>query len=452
MKPPPPAALAPPALGQRLLPWLVGGLLALTLVKFGNPGLFSELLVMPGNSLEWMFFTWPPVIGYWLLAAVAAVGFATADWRAVRWRWPLAWFGLWLAWQFLAATTTAEATLTAKVLPQFLAVAVCLALGYITLSGRVPATGLWAGLLVGLALVIASGWQQHFGGLEATRKHFFLYLYPEAKDIPPDLLKRMSSERIFATLFYPNTLAVALLLLVPGTLAFLWSCERRLTSGARSFLICVFTLGAAGCLVWSGSKGGWLIALGLGFLGALHLPLGRAWKGALIAVALLGGLGGFAVRYSGYFERGATSVGARFDYWRAALQTTSAHPLLGSGPGTFGPMYARIKPPDAEMARLVHNDYLQQASDSGVVGALAYTGFMAWALWRAYPRQRDWLRLGAWLGVVGWAVQSALEFNLYIPAVAWPAFVVLGWLLACREREPILATAKPSDTSSHAAA
>jgi len=428
------SAAAPPSPGQRVFPWLLGALLGVGLVKLGNPGLFSEMLTMPGDALEWMFFNWPPVIGYWLLGAVAVVGFATADWRSARWPWPLALLALWLGWQFLAATGTVDATLTAKALPQFVTVAVCFALGYVALGARTSATGLWVGLLIGFALVLASGWQQHFGGLEATRKHFFLYLAPTMKEVPPDLLKRMTSNRIFATLFYPNTLAVVLLLLLPGALAFLWSCEQKLTRGARLFLMAALAVGAGGCLVWSGSKSGWLIALGLGLVATLHLPFNRKWKAALIALALVGGLSGFLLRYSSYFERGATSVGARFDYWRAALKTTAEHPWLGSGPGTFGPMYQRIKPPEAEMARLVHNDYLQQASDSGVVGALAYTAFIAWALWRTYPRTRDGLRLGAWLGVLGWAVQSALEFNLYIPAVAWPAFVLLGWLLAREAR------------------
>jgi hypothetical protein len=422
--------------GQRTFPWLLGGFLGLSLVKFGNPGLFAELLTMPGEGMEWLFFAWPPVIGYWLLAALTVVGLAVADWRSTRWPWPLTLLAVWLGWQFLAATSSVDGALTAKVLPQFVTAAVCFGLACRTLGPRVPATGLWAGLLAGLAIVLLSGWQQQFGGLEATRKHFFLYLYPQLKEVPPDLLKRMSSDRIFATLFYPNTLAVVLLLVTPGALAFLWGCERALTRGARLFLMAALGVAAAGCLVWSGSKGGWLIALGLAVVAGLHLPLARRWKAILLAVALVGGLSGFALRYAGYFERGATSVGARFDYWRAALQTVAAHPGLGSGPGTFGPVYQRIKPADAEMSRLVHNDYLQQASDSGIVGGLAYTGFLAWGLWRAYPRRRDWLRLGAWLGVLGWALQSGLEFNLYIPGVAWPAFALLGWLIAQSTADP----------------
>ena len=84
--------------------------------------------------------------------------------------------------------------------------------------------------------------------------------------------------------------------------------------------------------------------------------------------SLAGWAGGFFWRYSAFFQKGATSVGARFDYWQAALQTAKDKPLFGTGPGTFAIAYEKIKRPESEMARLVHNDYLEQASDSGVVG------------------------------------------------------------------------------------
>ena len=84
------------------------------------------------------------------------------------------------------------------------------------------------------------------------------------------------------------------------------------------------------------------------------------------------------------------------------------------------------------MARLTHNDYLEQASDSGIPGFLLYTGFVGWCLVYVYRRgglRSDWVRLAVWLGLLGWALQSLVEFGLYIPAIAWPAFGFMGWLL-----------------------
>jgi hypothetical protein len=35
-----------------------------------------------------------------------------------------------------------------------------------------------------------------------------------------------------------------------------------------------------------------------------------------------------------------------------------------------------------------------------------------------------------WLGLLGWSLQELFEFGLYIPALAWTAFGLLGWLLS----------------------
>jgi len=138
-------------------------------------------------------------------------------------------------------------------------------------------------------------------------------------------------------------------------------------------------------------------------------------------------------------ERGATSVVARFDYWRAAWQTAVTKPVFGSGPGTFAIAYQAVKKPESEMTRLTHNDYLQQASDSGFAGLITYAAFIGGMLWVTY-RRLDWgktpIACGVWLGLAAWAVQWAFEFTPYIPSLAWIAFALAGWLLGSK-RETI---------------
>jgi O-antigen ligase len=81
------------------------------------------------------------------------------------------------------------------------------------------------------------------------------------------------------------------------------------------------------------------------------------------------------------------------------------------------------------MTRLTHNDYLEQASDSGLPGAVVFAGFVLLSLQRLQPRCRgDGLRFATWLGLLGWALQGLVEFGLYVPAVGWTAFWLLGWL------------------------
>jgi hypothetical protein len=47
----------------------------------------------------------------------------------------------------------------------------------------------------------------------------------------------------------------------------------------------------------------------------------------------------------------------------------------------------------------------------------------------ANPASGSALSFPLWLGVLGWALQSFVEFGLYIPALAWPAFAFLGYLV-----------------------
>lgn len=442
---PAPAAKTPRAgWPTALFAALWGAFLGLALLKFGNPPITEQWVVPPEGIYEFLFgYPWPIAWAYGMLAGVAVLGAAVAHWRSPAPGWLIALPLIWLGWQGLAATASADPSLSTATLKHFGACVLCFYLGYFSLRRVKQAWLFWIGLLGALLLVLTVGWEQHWGGLRQSRQYFFLYVYPHLETVSPDYLKRITSDRIFGTLFYPNTLAGALLLLLPVLLTALGQLRAFLTPAARAFLISLAGMAGLACLYWSGSKGGWLLMLLLGLLALLRVPFSRRLKTLLVAAILLAGLAGFFWKYASFFRKGATSVVARFDYWRAAAQTVRAHPWLGTGPGTFAIAYQQVKRPESEMARLAHNDYLQQASDSGIAGLLAYTGFILGALVWGFPRARTGrpagpeyaLAVAAWLGVLGWSLQSLYEFGLYIPALAWPAFTLLGWLLNRRESE-----------------
>ena len=413
-------------------PLLFGAFLGLALVKFGNVVVLERFVERPVNGYEWALSSWPVVLGYWLLGTVAGLGLIVARWRTEASKWLIALPLVWLVWQFVAAAQTVDSVLTQATLKHIAACAVCFYLGVFALGRYAHPTHFWFGLVVGLAVVLANGFQQHFGGLEESRRYFYAYAYDRIASIPPEYLKRLESTRIFSTLFYPNALAGGLLLLPPIALAVIWNDWVCLTIGARRFVVGVMGVGVLACLYWSGSKGGWLLMLLLALMALLQVPFDRRWKMALIGLVLCGGLVGFGLKYAGFFRRGATSVTARFDYWRAAVRTAVANPAFGTGPGTFAIPYQKIKRPESEMVRLVHNDYLQQASDSGWVGFATYTAFVIRALMRTRPRQatQEPVRFAVWLGLLGWWLQGLMEFSLYVPALAWCAFAMMGWLLA----------------------
>jgi O-antigen ligase len=413
---------------------LFGAFLGLALLKFPNPPIMENLVVRPTNAFEWALSAWPIEIAYWLLGMVAVIGLIAGPKTPDIPKWLLALPAAWLAWQFVSASQTVSSELTKPTLKHFTACVVCFYLGAFCLRRDRAASGFWLMLIVAFAFVIADGFLQHFGGLAATREHYWTYIYPTQTNVAPEFIKKMNSDRIFSTLFYPNALAGALLLILPVAMAVTWRDFTRLTVPARGFLAALLGCGALACLFWSGSKGGWLLMLLIGVVGVLFAPAPRQFKVGIIVCVVVAGLAGFALKYAGYFERKATSVSARFDYWQAAVQTASNRPVFGTGPGTFAIAYLQVKRPESEMARLAHNDYLQQASDSGVLGFAAYVALMVGVLFYGRPRTNsggtDLVRTAIWLGLLGWALHGLLEFGLYVPALAWCAFALLGRLAA----------------------
>jgi O-antigen ligase len=59
--------------------------------------------------------------------------------------------------------------------------------------------------------------------------------------------------------------------------------------------------------------------------------------------------------------------------WHTALRIWRAHPILGAGPGSFGPLFPFYKVPGTYMATgHPHNDFLNIMVQSGIIGLLAF--------------------------------------------------------------------------------
>ena len=417
---------------------IFGIFLGLCLLKFGNPVVLEKYVEEPPHDiLEWLINGWPPVWCYWAMGVMFGAGIILARWNkgvpkilAVL---PVAW----LAWQLIAGTRTVDATLTRWTLVHFASCVASFYLGLLVLGRLRNPRPFLSGLLAGGAITVMLGFEQHFGGLEETRK-FFLAYTPDPSRIAPEMFNRVMSNRIYSTLFYPDTLAGAVLMLLPMGLGVVWSMKRQLSTGARWLAMALVGIPALACLYWTESKGGWLLSMALAIVACGFLRAGTRLKLLLISAILVLGLGGFAWRHMQYMKKGAPSAVARFDFWKAAVKITAEHPLLGTGPGTFGLSYRKYMKPGGEVPRMTHDDYLEQASDSGVAGAVLYLGMIAgsllWSLAKGQVRS-DPLILGVWIGILGWATHCLMEFHLYIPAMAWPAFALLGWLVAISSKE-----------------
>ena len=451
-----------------------GLFLGLCIWKFGDPVILDQKIFPPTSASEFWTDAWPTHWAGWIFLPFFVAGIfliLKGPWRrpSGKWLWllPLGWLG----WQFVSATQSVDADLTAATLWQFFGCVACYFIGVFFFNNRPALNLLLIGVLAAFIFCLVRAIDQRLVEFPQSRRVLLEGQRDGWTNLPPAVLLEMEREeviittngmevanpavlarfgkppptgltglhlalyklfapapRVIGTLVYPNALAGIVLLLGPVSLMLAIGAKNLRPAIHGVAVAMIALLGGAG-LFWSGSKLGWLLAMGVGGLYLLRLDWPTKLKiAAIVTVAVLG-LAIFAVRFHHYFANGATSVGARFDYWRAAIRTTVERPIFGTGPGTFQRPYARLKSPDAEMARLAHNDYLEQFSDSGICGGIIYLSWILLAvttLGRRAWRSNDKFAFAIFAGLLAWFIQGFAEFSLYIPALAWTAFTLLG--------------------------
>jgi O-antigen ligase len=196
-------------------------------------------------------------------------------------------------------------------------------------------------------------------------------------------------------------------------------------------LTVAFAMMVLWCLLLTRSKGGFAM-LAVAMAGGLALCGRVDWRwraGALAAMVAIGALF-FGLQGA---RRGTETMEARLNYWRAGVAMIVEQPWLGGGPGTFGKRYVERRPPDAEPTLLAHNNFLQQGTDSGIIGFASFSALWIGVLWRGARRLRtalfDPLAWTTWIGLAAWTAHNLVDFDLYVAAVAWPAFLMAGWML-----------------------
>lgn len=449
-----------------------GLFLGLGILKFGNPVILDQKVPPPATVAEFVGSFWPSHWAIWVWLPLAVVGgwlifqeklrwpvmAGTSRWAALLlWLLPLIWIG----WQLASSTNSVDGNLSAATVPQLAGCAGCFFLGAFLLGRSPLLPWLLIGILAAFTYCLMRGVDQRLFEFpdsyqsltEGQREQWtnmpiadFLELKRESiivntngTDVAnPAILAKFGKGRVNGTLVYPNALAGIILLLLPVALGLAFQETKRFKPSVRTAVIAM-TVGLGGsAFFFTGSKLGWLLAIAVGGLMLFRLKWSARLKWAALALILIVGLGVFAVRFHKYFAGGATSASARLDYWRAGAQTTESYPLFGTGPGTFQRPYARLKSPTAEMARLTHNDYLEQFSDSGLIGGASYLAWIAFTLGfigRRIWQRGNYLSVTLFAGVLAWFVQGFGEFSLYIPGLAWLAFTLLGSLLGLAANE-----------------
>lgn len=164
-----------------------------------------------------------------------------------------------------------------------------------------------------------------------------------------------------------------------------------------------------------------LVALAVGFLAFGHpgTRISRTWdnftmnkKAAPETIHIVGGVG--------------TS---RYDVWRIALLQFKAHPIGGVGADNYLVGYLRERR-TIETSRYPQSIELRSLSETGLVGAALFLGFLTTALRRAIVASRrqpgPTAALACLTGSGYWMFHASFDWLWEFPALAAPALALLG--------------------------
>jgi O-antigen ligase len=292
------------------------------------------------------------------------------------------------------------------------------------------AANVFAGLGLALFVTCVMALEQYMGGLEATRQYAAQYF--DVSQFSPELLLRMTSDRVFGTLGYPNALGGFIALVFVPTLGWIWTRGRSWVPFVKWLTLVLAGGLAVGCLLMSGSRGGFAAFASAVLVALWCLLPRRSSRGAVAVLAVVVIMAGvfFAAQRGGLIRAGMSSLEARVDYWGGAVAIIRDHPWVGTGPGTFGSVYPLYKTAMTEEAQSVHNNFLQMWSDSGVLAFVVFATMWVVGLRDAFRlamnRQSDVAAAGLCAAMVAWTVHGMIDFDLYVPGLAVPSFLMLG--------------------------
>lgn len=142
----------------------------------------------------------------------------------------------------------------------------------------------------------------------------------------------------------------------------------------------------------------------------------------------------------------------RVELVRNTLELWEDYRLTGSGGGSFHAVYPQYRPMTIRYYNdHAHQDYLEFASDTGIIGISLLGSMVVMSLGAALlamKRRRDPLMRGmafaSVMGIVALLIHSTVDFNLQIPANAATFMVILalGWIALTLDRSPQTQPAK----------
>ncbi|MDI6828774.1 MAG: O-antigen ligase family protein, partial [Armatimonadota bacterium] len=270
------------------------------------------------------------------------------------------------------------------------------------------------------------------------------------------LLSAKPDWRTFATFFNPDFLAGFMAIVLPLTLAWYLSPSPVGISIASGLAF----LGILGTLILSGSRLGALCAIGGVIIFALFTLISRSFKkhqAVRLAVLIVPMLLVVIFLSTPLTSRVASvqseshSAAFRFETWKGTIRVAKAHPISGTGLGTFQliyPKYAHVG-----FTKMAHNSYLQLASESGIAAPIILVLLIGCASlypisallkrqMRREPADDDWtpnrqlILCGIIGGVAASAARNIVDSDWYISAIGYSFATLLGAGIALAFESP----------------
>jgi tetratricopeptide (TPR) repeat protein len=405
--------------GERLRPWLLGGITALYVAR---PLFPSESVAADGDGLT-VVMLWIALAVFWLLGAIGRPKFS------LRFGWTDAAVLLLMVWHTAAAlwaTQHGTPRPAVNMLWEWIGLGLCFLLTRQLLNSAREARAMLA-VMVALAVAVAGyGLYQRVWEMPQTRLQYEADPDRALRDaglwLPPGspertlFVARLNSTEPLATFALTNSLAAFLAPWLVMLAGIMWHSRPRLnkshgttagggyatetiatagggcateTSRRQRFGMLLCLLPIVVCLLLTKSRSGY-IAAGVGLLLVWLLcrehVVRRRWKMPvmpLAAATLLLTVAVVSALPRELVGRAATSFGYRLQYWQSSLRMIADHPLIGCGPGNFQNAYVHYKLPEAsEEVADPHNFLLEIGVTAGTPAALAFLavlGCFAWA-------------------------------------------------------------------------
>ena len=390
-----------------------------------------------------------------ILTSLAIVGVVWSSWRQ-RALPKIPWWSAWCVWIGWAACSLAYSIDRGTSLRSWLAMVSYGLLAY-AMSRLVKSDRdllIWTRFLVGSAVIASlEGLFQYCGAFDAAlalmddpRVIGGLDLQGWGAGAIRDFLVR---KRIFSVFGWPNLFAGFLLVMIPLGLGL--AAQTRTLRGRIGWGVVSGWLGL--CLILTLSMGAWMAAILIGSVSWWLLrPAGVASEGArpqrwtnLARVLTVGGVAcGIVLVTSLIVAKRAkpmivASIGSRLAYAQGAWNIIRAHPVTGTGLGTFGLAYRSFRPSEAVEGRHAalhaHSTLLEIWAELGLLGLGCFVAIL-WKIGQlltASARDRPVagiraIRIGLAVGILGFFIHSLLEQTFFEASTAPFWWLALGLL------------------------